>query len=205
MGKIFCSKCGNENSGDAVFCSSCGSNLGIAKQTGTTAAQPIYNQSAVLQSTSNQNPAQPQFTSVMQMNYPKASLGSRFLASLVDSLCASIPFLPGYIFVNIRSTQEIGGVLIIIALCWAIYYSFCKDGMPCGQSYGKKMNGLMVVNLTTNKPCTKGGSALRALGLSIPYVGGIIESILVLASGKGRRLGDIFAGTQVIELSEYKR
>ena len=204
MEKIFCSKCGSENTGEAVFCSSCGSNLGMAKQTGTT-ANPTYNQSTVLQSASNQIPAQAQYTSVVKMNYPKASLGSRYLASVVDSLLSGLPLLPGFIFISIRSTQVLGGFLLIIASCWSIYYSFCKDGMPGGQSYGKKMNGLMVINLTTNQPCNRGGSALRALGLCIPYVGGIIESILVLVNGKGHRLGDMFAGTQVIELSQYRR
>ena len=205
MGKIFCSKCGSENEEGAVFCSRCGKNLGIVKQSATIGVQPTYNQSDGLQATPNQNMAQLQYNPVMKMNYPKASLGSRLLASIADTAFSVLALLPGYIFIGIRSTQVLGSTLLIIGSCWVLYYSFFKDGLSGGQSYGKRMNGLMVVNITTNRPCTKVGSAIRALGLCIPYVGGIIEAILVLVTDKGHRLGDMFAGTQVIELSQYKR
>lgn len=60
-----------------------------------------------------------------------------------------------------------------------------------------------VVNLDSNKPCDDGKSFFRnfisnLVGL-IPFVGGFIEPIMVLANEKGKKLGDMAAGTQVIE------
>jgi uncharacterized RDD family membrane protein YckC len=97
---------------------------------------------------------------------------------------------------------------MIAAGLWAFIYSFVKDGREGGQSFGKEMLNLMVVNINTNQPCTMGESALRTLIwmlLSlIPIVGWLIEPIVALASDDGRRLGDRVANTQVIEVSAYR-
>ena len=200
--KQFCPKCGAENTMDATFCSKCGNNLALAQQAATVAVtNPSYAAPNPYAATS---PA-PQYTPILQMNYPKAGIGSRFLAHLVDSLIAGLPMLPGALLISAKRTEGFGMLLLVIAGIWAVYYGFCKDGMVGGQSHGKRMNGLMVVSLTTNQTCTKGKSCLRALGLAIPYIGGIVEIIMVLVTDKGRRLGDKFADTQVIEVSQYRR
>jgi len=194
-----CNKCGSLNVVDAVFCSNCGNNLTIPPM---GAPMPVMTHTGY---PATANPYPP-YAPIMQLNYAKAGLGSRFLAHLVDSFVVMIPMLPGFLLLaGGKSAQVIGSILIFIAFCWALYYGICKDGFEGGQSYGKKMNNLMVIDIMTNRTCTKGKSFLRALGFAIPYVGGIIEIVMVLASDKGRRLGDLFAGTQVIEVSEYRR
>ena len=193
----FCPRCGSQNAGEAAFCIKCGNRL--------TVNQPLFADQPAGAAPPPEVRQQPGYTPVMIMNYPKAGVGSRFLAYIVDSLISGLPFIPGALLLSSRHTDVLGGVLLFLAFCWGLYYGFCKDGMYGGQSYGKKLNGLMVVNLTTNQPCKKGGSILRALSWCIPYVGGIIEIVMILASDKGRRLGDRFAGTQVIEVSQYNR
>lgn len=197
----FCSRCGSQNPGEAIFCNKCGNRLAASQQ-------PLTDQTAGETPVSSPQPEtyqrQSGYVPVMVMDYPKAGIGSRFLAYVVDSLITGLPFIPGALLMSSRHTDVLGGVLLFLAFGWGLYYGFCKDGMRGGQSYGKKLNGLMVVNLTTNLPCKKGGSILRALSWCIPYVGGVIEIVMILASDKGRRLGDRFAGTQVIEASQYK-
>jgi hypothetical protein len=68
--------------------------------------------------------------------------------------------------------------------------------------------GIMVVNLDNDMPCDIGKSFLRHLisafvGL-IPFVGWLVEPVLVLAAEDGRKLGDKAANTQVIDVQNFK-
>jgi uncharacterized RDD family membrane protein YckC len=146
--------------------------------------------------------------------YPKAPLGGRFLAFLVDHLISSIPaalLVVGAVSAFIANATGVGvvlGLLALVTVIWALYYTFTKDGRPGGQSIGKKMMALMVVHLETNQPCSMGQSALRYLVMFllnlVPYIGWLIEPIVLLAAAGGRRLGDTAAGTQVIRAEDYK-
>ena len=145
--------------------------------------------------------------------YPKAPLGARFLAALVDGLVTLPAGLLWVFSVAAFSTDStaLGFVLALAATAatlWALYYSFTKDGRPGGQSIGKKLMGLMVVHLQSNLPCNRSQSALRYLVMFllnlVPYIGWLIEPIVLLAAAGGRRLGDNAAGTQVILAAHYK-
>ena len=113
-----------------------------------------------------------------------ASPGQRFLASLLDGIVAGVPaFIP------------------IAGWIWAILYIWTKDALPFlgGQSVGKKVLGLRVVNLETGKPI-KGdyGAALtRQLSLAIPFFG-LVDACMVFSS-EGRRFGDKWAKTVVVK------
>jgi len=148
--------------------------------------------------------------------YPKASLGNRFLASLLDGLISlgfSIPaiifFLAGMDKVKSYNNDSAPGLFFIAFLFCLIplVYNFIKDGLGEGQSWGKRGLDLMVVNLDNNTPCDKGKSFFRnfvsALVSIIPFVGWLIEPIMVLATEDGRKLGDKAANTQVIEKKFY--
>jgi uncharacterized RDD family membrane protein YckC len=145
--------------------------------------------------------------------YPKAPLGGRFLAALVDGLAAAAAGMLWVFAVAAfaAGSTPAGIVLSMVAVAgtlWALYYSFTKDGRPGGQSIGKKMMGLMVVHLQSNLPCDRGQSSIRYLVMFllnlVPYVGWLVEPIVTLAAAGGRRLGDSAAGTQVIRLADFK-
>jgi uncharacterized RDD family membrane protein YckC len=100
--------------------------------------------------------------------------------------------------------------LFFIAFLFCIIplvYNFIKDGLGQGQSWGKKALDLMVVNLDNNTPCDKGKSFFRnfisGLVATIPFVGWLIEPIMVLATEDGRKLGDKAANTQVIDKNNF--
>jgi uncharacterized RDD family membrane protein YckC len=166
--------------------------------------------------------------------YPKANMGSRFLAAVIDGFVGGGLAIPSIILIVIgavmssqqRNTYDEFGnsyssspsglfiffiILGVILLVLPIAYSFVKDGLGKGQSLGKKTMGLMVVYLDDNTPCTKGRSALRQLISSliniVPYLNFLtmwIEPIMVLATEDGRKAADYAAHTQVIELQHYK-
>ena len=144
-------------------------------------------------------------------HYTKAPFGSRLLAYIIDVFVAAAGPIGAAVVVALSSLFNTNAPLAIgiiaLSVLWPIYYSFTKDGREGGQSIGKEMLNLMVVNTTTNQPCSTGESAMRALILFavnlVPLVGWLIEPIMALSDEDGRRLGDRAAGTQVIATSEY--
>jgi uncharacterized RDD family membrane protein YckC len=113
-----------------------------------------------------------------------ASAGQRFLASLLDVIVAGVPaFIP------------------VVGWIWAILYIWTKDALPFlgGQSVGKKVLGVRVVNLETGKPIKGdyGAAITRQLSLAIP-VFGLVDACMVFSS-ECRRFGDKWAGTVVVK------
>jgi uncharacterized RDD family membrane protein YckC len=147
--------------------------------------------------------------------YPKAPFDRRLLATLLDAAIACGPLGVAGMVAAAVAWAGYGGIAIVLGILigapgfvWAAYYGFVKDGQPRGQSIGKKKLGLMVVHLPTNAPCTRSQSALRQLVMAgtnlVPYLGWLVEPIVVLAADGGRRLGDYAADTQVIAVESYR-
>jgi uncharacterized RDD family membrane protein YckC len=164
-------------------------------------------------------------------SYPKATVGKRIFAYLIDALIISIPLIiliPVSVIPFLSYTRQDSDLsaapnimiiilvvlVIVVGGSWAIFYSLLRDGFGAGQSWGKKSCGLMVVNLSTNEPCNKIESLVRnvfalliAGSLSwIPVVNGLsslVEPIVALVHEKGQRVGDMVGNTQVIDLELY--
>jgi uncharacterized RDD family membrane protein YckC len=154
-----------------------------------------------------------------KQKYRKASLSNRFLAALLDGLILtglSIPSIICFMMGMAKSSSYFdhdGGIeLFILALLFytiPLVYSFIKDGLGQGQSFGKKALDLMVVNLDNNTSCNKVKSFVRnfisgLVGI-IPFIGWLIEPIMVLATEDGKKLGDKAANTQVINKKTLKK
>ena len=96
--------------------------------------------------------------------------------------------------------------ILFLAFLWGVLYFLLKDGFQ-GASPGKRLVGLLVVDLKKDSPGGLGLSALRNLInmvlCFIPYVGWLIEPVMAIAHEKGQRLGDLAAGSQVVEKSIY--
>lgn len=148
----------------------------------------------------------------------KASLGRRFVASLLDCLICVGLSIPSVIFYIIGIANVTHGYygstdysdsVVFFFLAFLLYiiplvYTFIKDGLGEGQSWGKKAMNIKVINVSDKSNCTKGTSALRAL-ISwllnlVPFVGWLIEPIMVIATSDGRRLADKAAGTMVVNI-----
>ncbi len=137
--------------------------------------------------------------------YAKAPFGARLVAWIIDNW-----LLPG-IFIS----PLIAGIVLdnkgllffsFFTIPLTIWYNFTKDGWGEGQSMGKKLVGLMVMNLDSGMPCSKGSSALRAVMWFVPYVSSLVllvDFVLALVDEKGRRIGDHLAHTQVVSIYDY--
>jgi len=160
--------------------------------------------------------------------YPRAGIGMRILAYVIDGIISGLPLMilipmaviPFFTFVRVQG--QVGGPTMagpgigmiifivlagIIGIGWSLFYYLLRDGFGRGQSWGKKICGLMVVNLDNNLPCDKGKSFVRniVLWLLNALAGlSIVEFILIIVHDKGYRLGDMLARTQVIDVEVYK-
>lgn len=144
--------------------------------------------------------------------YAKAPSENRFGAWIIDGIVGLGPVIVaaivGWVF-NLGQQSHTTQVINMIATsAWGIYYRFTKDARPNGQSIGKKICNLMVIDVETGAPCSLGQSIGRAFVLSIfnviPILGWFVEPIAVISSDDGRRLGDRAAGTQVVDVNTYE-
>ncbi len=165
--------------------------------------------------------------------YPPAPWGKRLLAFIVDSLIAGLvmtllamAFLvvlfllmsfqaPEFIQRMPEFVAYIWMAGMMVSFIWFCVYSLARDALPGGQSWGKRLFGLMVVNVETETPCSLIGSLIRnALGfvtvltaIFIPYCGLLflaVEPVAAFANPAGLRLGDRWSRTRVIEKSLFQ-
>ena len=143
--------------------------------------------------------------------YRPAGVGPRIGAAALDGALGLVFMVPGLL--GLLAGLDAGGsddgeLLFAAGVIAAVAYGLVKDGLPVGQSLGKRATGLMVVHLDSNRPCSIGQSAVRTLVLLfsnvVPVLGWLVEPILVLATADRRRLGDRAAGTQVIRAADYR-
>lgn len=128
----------------------------------------------------------------LESNKHLASLGSRFIAQILDNLIA---LLLGVIFYFVGSLFQDGHWIALIG--YLGYYLF-SDGLHDGQSFGKRSLKIAVINTKNGKPCGYIRSLVRNFALLIL---GVIDIVFIF--GKSRqRLGDLAADTQVINMRQ---
>ena len=131
----------------------------------------------------------------MSFDWQKTSLVSaakRYQGQFIDGLITVILFLPGIYLAQNYLTN--GTFANVVPLLFPLAYFLFSDGLPQGQSLGKKIIGICVVNKKTGQACSYWASFLRN-GPSL--ILGAIDAILILTRRR-QRLGDIFANTIVI-------
>jgi uncharacterized RDD family membrane protein YckC len=122
-----------------------------------------------------------------------ASTGSRYIAQLVDQIVAvGLAFIMSYI-VTMFGFEGLGLALVIISY---IGYFLFNDAMPNGQSIGKKLLSIKVVNKLDGKDCTLVESFLRNITTIIPFVA--VLDMIMMFGNKRQRLGDRIADTIVV-------
>jgi len=113
-----------------------------------------------------------------------ASIGSRIVAQFIDSLLALVVAIP----LTILVAPIIGFPVLFI-------YLLFQDGLPNGQSFGKRFLKIAVVDKTTRSHCTFWKSFARNILLLIL---GFIDWLFIFGESR-QRLGDKVANTIVIK------
>jgi uncharacterized RDD family membrane protein YckC len=125
-----------------------------------------------------ETPAQPEL----------ASPPLRFIGQVLDALVAYV-----MIFVALAVDSS---VLFIVAWGLAVLYILLADGLPGGQSLGKKLLRMRVIDERSGRECNFGKSFLRNVLLAFL---GPIDWVFIFGR-KHQRLGDKAAGTIVVKL-----
>lgn len=135
------------------------------------------------------------------LDYEIAGLGSRALATIIDTLLLGVWLLAVLIVftTQLNVGSWLGAVMSVIAFAsiWG-YFTFF-EGLRRGQTPGKRRLGIRVVR-DTGHAVSFGAAALRNLlriadFLPPPY---LIGALFVGLHPRGKRLGDLVAGTVVV-------
>lgn len=117
--------------------------------------------------------------------------GKRFQGQIIDGVIAYfLGFATLYVLDRLvgRDASVYAGIVV------ASLYFLLSDGLPNGQSLGKRLLGIRVVDKVTHDSCTFVQSFLR----NVTFPLGIFDWIFIFF-GSHRRLGDFFASTVVVE------
>ena len=127
-----------------------------------------------------------------------APIGDRIMARFIDTvICFAIAATVGFVVLHLPETAFRPAYLLVVPASF-LGYLLLADSMANGQSFGKKWNGIAVVDLHTHEQCT----GIQSL-ISKFFILAILNIDVELVLGdQGQRLGDRIAGTQVVKV-EY--
>jgi len=139
------------------------------------------------------------------LEYELASIGNRILAQLIDYAVYAGWLMAGGLLI---SGFDLGYNRAVILLMWVpiMFYSLLCEIFLNGQTIGKKAQDIKVIKLNGRTP-TLGDYLIRWVFLIVDTLAssGFIAMIVIAASGRGQRLGDLAAGTAVIRTRVVKR
>jgi uncharacterized RDD family membrane protein YckC len=139
----------------------------------------------------------------MRMPEPNlASLGDRFIAHFIDYIIFVLGLVLSItMIVMADNNEELSGKILAVVgrLCLfpVVFYRLCADGLEDGQSYGKRLMKICVIDATSGKPCTFLKSLVRQIP---PLFLGIIDIVFIFSQSR-QRLGDTIANTIVVNKS----
>lgn len=156
-----------------------------------------------------------QTTQNVTIDYETAGVGQRILAYLLD-LIAIIVWVIGWFWIlgtvaSFGINQAFNGdifaiLLVIIILLPVVFYHLLFETLNNGQSPGKMVMKIRVVNVDGTAP-TSSSFLIRWLFRLIDFsmTEGFLAVIMVAVTKKSQRLGDLLAGTTVIDLKLNNR
>jgi len=138
------------------------------------------------------------------IHYPVASVGDRIMAYLLDQLIKILYAIAVGILLFNADVRSEWVWISIIGIPWLLYSVLFEIFMN-GQTPGKRVLAIKVIRLN-GTPASIGDYLLRWIFALIDFgiLSGAIAVIIIVAGGKGQRLGDLVAGTSVVKLAEQK-
>lgn len=138
------------------------------------------------------------------IQYELATVIDRLVAFLLDLAI----LIAAYLFLFFVSVElfgnflyDFGNLIILFAIFGLVFYQFLSEVLADGQSWGKRALGIKVVRLDGEQPGLS-DYLLRAV-FHLPdslFSVGLIGTLLISATKKRQRLGDLTANTTVIKV-----
>lgn len=136
----------------------------------------------------------------VSFSYQLAGLGSRIVAQLLDVLILTVVMIVVALGTAVVSTGPSGGLIFVIASFLLLngYFIFF-EGLWSGQTPGKRITRLRAVG-DAGQPITFEQALMRNLVRNLDFLPAFygVGLIALFANGRGKRLGDMAAGTVVV-------
>jgi uncharacterized RDD family membrane protein YckC len=143
----------------------------------------------------------------VSFDYQVAGLGTRAIAQLLDLLIVAAILVAVYFvaFAAVFADANTAGTLIAVIGSFVVIFGYfwVSESLWSGQTIGKKAFRLRAVG-DRGEPLTFGQAGIRNVVRIIdflPYAYGV-GFIVLFVNGKGKRLGDLAAGTIVVKDSD---
>lgn len=155
----------------------------------------------------------------IDIEFEIAEFHKRLLAYLIDFLLIFIYIISMLylLFGGFNLTSESGGFIILVIILPVLFYTTVAEVLMGGQTVGKKALNIKVVSLDGGEP-TLGQFLLRSFlrfyewgfiitsffqlsivfGFMVLIIGGFTSIIIMAVTAKSQRLGDLAAGTVVV-------
>lgn len=152
-----------------------------------------------------------QTTQNVTIDYETAGIGKRLLAYILDWIFI-ILWIAGWLWIfsvvtglglgHLFEADIFSIILIIIFLFPAVFYDFIFESLNNGQSPGKMILKIRVINVDGTTPSV-GTYLIRWLFRLVDFslTNSFLAVIMVAVTSKSQRLGDLLAGTTVIDLN----
>jgi uncharacterized RDD family membrane protein YckC len=144
----------------------------------------------------------------VSFDYQVAGIGTRAVAQLVDLLIVAGVLLAVYfvaIAAELASSDTLATLIAVLGSFVVIFgYFWISESLWSGQTVGKKVFRLRAVG-DRGEPLTFMQAGIRNVVRIVdflPYAYGI-GIVVLFANGKGKRLGDLAAGTVVVKDSDH--
>ena len=127
---------------------------------------------------------------------PRAGFWQRFGAYFIDSLILAVPT----IIIVLITSQAVGNLVsIALSLAYFTYY----EGGPTGQTIGKKVLGIRVIDFKVGGPIGYGRGLLRTIARYLSAIVILLGYLWMLWDPEKQTWHDKIAGTVVVPVDAY--
>jgi uncharacterized RDD family membrane protein YckC len=127
---------------------------------------------------------------------PRASVGVRFVAALIDGILVGIPTTILQSILGLRPGTAVG---VLLGIAYFAYF----EGQPAGQTIGKKVMNIRVIDFATGGSIDSSKALVRALVRQVSGIACAIGFIWALFNQEKQTWHDLAAATVVVPTSVY--
>jgi uncharacterized RDD family membrane protein YckC len=139
----------------------------------------------------------------IELEYELGSVGDRILGSIIDGIIKTayaIFVMATFVFGNSRVFSGLYIVFLVLLALPFVFYNLASELLLNGQSVGKKIMGIKVISLSGEPPSFSqylNRWVFRLVDFTLS--GNMIGVIMIAATEKKQRLGDLVAGTVLVK------
>lgn len=138
-----------------------------------------------------------------EIDYELGSLGDRIVGAIIDWLIIiayAVVIMATFVFGHLQNFSGTSRFLLVVFALPPVFYDLACELLLNGQSMGKKVMGIKVISLSGEQPSFSqylNRWVFRLVDFTISS--NMVALIMVAATEKKQRLGDLIAGTVLVK------